>query len=256
MGTRISDLTPVSSLTGTELVPVVQNGNTRSATVSQLKDSTVPQPSTSIPFVNSGTGAVGTSLKYSRADHVHPALSSLDPDAYLASLYMSRSAYDIPSRNNMYSTAVNPTSGTFYLSIFAPVVDLSIKNISFSQSTTTVVPTLCKVGLYSWNESTGVAVLIASSSNIAISTGNGIVTAAFSDASTRQLTAGVTYGIGLIAVGTYSSGQFPIAFTIASVTSSSFTPSYSKTNTGLTDLPSSQSVWSSSGGGRPFFRLT
>jgi hypothetical protein len=256
MGTRISDLTSATTLTGNEFIPVVQNGNTLKATVDQLKDSTVPNPATQTPSANSGVGSVGTSLKYAREDHVHPKSASLDPDVYLASLYMSRSAYDIPSRNNLYSTTTTPTSGTFYLSIFSPVVDLSVRNISFSQSAATAFPTLCKVGLYSWDESTGIATLIAASSNITISSGAGLVTAQFSDGVTRNLTAGSTYGIGFIAVGTYTTNQFVTIFAVTSLTTSSLTPSYAKTNTGMTDLPSSQSVWTSSNGGRPFFRLT
>lgn len=37
----------------------------------------IRQPSTATPLVNSGTGAVGTSTRYSRGDHIHPLLNSL-----------------------------------------------------------------------------------------------------------------------------------------------------------------------------------
>lgn len=36
-------------------------------------------PATAVPLVDAGTGAVGTSTKYAREDHVHPELTGLDP---------------------------------------------------------------------------------------------------------------------------------------------------------------------------------
>ena len=45
------------------------------AYVNRILIPTVPQPATTVPLVDSGSGAVGGSLLYARQDHVHPAAS-------------------------------------------------------------------------------------------------------------------------------------------------------------------------------------
>jgi hypothetical protein len=43
------------------------------------EDAGAPGPATALPLSDSGTGVVGTSVKYAREDHRHPELTGLDP---------------------------------------------------------------------------------------------------------------------------------------------------------------------------------
>lgn len=58
--------------------PLGTNNNTIATTAFVLQN-TASAPSTSVPLVDSGTGAVGASLNYARADHVHPTDATRAP---------------------------------------------------------------------------------------------------------------------------------------------------------------------------------
>lgn len=74
-GVALTSLAPKASpaLTGTPTAPTAaaDTNTTQLATTAFV----VGQASSSTPLANSGAGAVGTSLRYARADHVHPATS-------------------------------------------------------------------------------------------------------------------------------------------------------------------------------------
>lgn len=61
--------------------PATADNDTSIATTAFVKaqgyatSASVPVPATATPLVESGTGTVGTSVKYAREDHVHPALA-------------------------------------------------------------------------------------------------------------------------------------------------------------------------------------
>ena len=75
MSTKISQLPVVSSLTGTELVPIVQGGVTSRTTVSQfLAPVSAPTGSSLVGFQQSGTGAVARTLQ----DKSRESVSMLD----------------------------------------------------------------------------------------------------------------------------------------------------------------------------------
>jgi hypothetical protein len=63
----------IATLTAPLLLPNVAPTNALEATTKQYVDGSIRAPATATPLVELGSGAVGTSVKYAREDHVHPA---------------------------------------------------------------------------------------------------------------------------------------------------------------------------------------
>jgi hypothetical protein len=100
---------PIATASANGSVKIGANINvTADGTISVVAN---PSPSSTVPAANSGTGAVGTSANYARADHVHPAVTvpvAASPTAKVG------------------TTAVNGSAATFMRSDAAPPIDLTI----------------------------------------------------------------------------------------------------------------------------------
>jgi hypothetical protein len=70
--------------------PATADNDTSIATTAFVKSqgyassASVPVPATAVPVIESGTGAVGTSVKYAREDHVHPIASGGGSAVYVS----------------------------------------------------------------------------------------------------------------------------------------------------------------------------
>jgi Collagen triple helix repeat (20 copies) len=98
-GKLISDLallaSPVFSGDPQAPTPATADSDTSIATTAFVKaqgyatSASVPVPATAVPVIESGTGAVGASVKYAREDHVHPATSVAIPSGTVMLFYQA-----------------------------------------------------------------------------------------------------------------------------------------------------------------------
>jgi hypothetical protein len=195
----------VSSVTGT--APIVSSGGSTpaiSVTAASTSASGVVQLSDSTSTTSSVLAATPTAVKTAYdlaaavADNVHRSFG------------FSSSAIETWSRATATSSSSNwSSSGRAQFAMFTPVKNLTVSSASlFVAGTAAVGTTVARMGLYTWNESTGTATLVAQTANdtTLFSTLNTIQSRSFDTTggypSSYSLVAGTAYAFAAIWVGT------------------------------------------------------
>ena len=145
------------------------------------------------------------------------------------------------ARNANVPNSISWTStGRVYFAIFTPVKNLTIGTASFYCTTTPTTTTTARMGLYTWDQATGTATLVARTANDATLFGTAAVvqSRAFDTTggypATYTLTAGSAYAFGMIFVGT---GNPTVgALTITNTALSGLTPRLSGQRASQSDL--------------------
>lgn len=140
-------------------------------------------------------------------------------------------------------------SGTIYLEFFTPVNTLTVSQITMINNTTASSGlTLCRMGLYSFDETTATLVAQTASDTTLFNSSATAYTRSFSTAggypATYQLVAGTRYALGFICVGT----TMP-TFAVASpaVGANLIAPKIYTTKTAQTDLATPITVFTNAG---------
>jgi hypothetical protein len=112
------------------------------------------------------------------------------------------------SRLTLAGVNAGASSGRIDLAIFTPARDLTVGTASVFVVTIGTAITLARLGLYTWDQATGTATLVARTANDPTISGTALTvqSRAFDTTggypSTYTLTAGSVYGFGMIQVGT------------------------------------------------------
>jgi hypothetical protein len=144
------------------------------------------------------------------------------------------------------------TSGSVYFTFFTSMWTTTVNSISVaSAGTLTSGTSLIRFGLYTFNESTGVATLVARSANTTsiFTAPNTLATLVFSTTggypSTYELVAGTRYALGVIVLAS-TPGSVYTAFDTPPAALSTLAPRITGVVGGQTDLPASTTVSASS----------
>jgi hypothetical protein len=154
--------------------------------------------------------------------------------------YQASGTIDAVSRGNVQSNSVL-ASGTAYFTCFTPSATLTVRQavISTGFSSAMTFAGVVRIGLYTYDDSTVTATLVASTPNdtALFSTAGTTYTKSFT--ANYTLVAGQRYAVGIIYWSTSGSGVGPqiACANIAGVTSD-LLPSMCRQKTGLLDLPS------------------
>ena len=197
----------VSSVTGTS--PIVSSGGTTpaiSVTAASTSASGVVQLSNSVSTTSSVLAATPTAVKTA----YDLAAAAAAADNVHLSLGFGSSAIETWSRGNAATTAASWTSsGRAQFAMFTPVKNLTVSAASlFVAGTAGGGTTLARMGLYTWNESTGTATLVAqtASDTTLFDSLNTLQTRSFDTTggypASYSLVAGTTYAFAAIWVGT------------------------------------------------------
>ena len=153
---------------------------------------------------------------------------------------------DTASRNGNNSATL--TSGNVYFSMFTPLWSTTINSISVaSASALTTGTSLIRFGLYTFNESTGAAVLVArtAATTSIFTSANTLATLSLNTTggfpSTYTLQAGTRYALGVIIVASNPGSVFTSYNSMPAVLSS-LSPKLTGVVGGQTDLPTSTTV--------------
>ena len=144
--------------------------------------------------------------------------------------------------------------------MFTPLYDLTVSQITVSSGTASAPSgvSLIKYGLYTWNETTKVATLVAKTANdiTVLASGNVVYTRSFDTTggwpATYTLNAGQRYAVASLAIATTTPnmfGMYPGSNLLQ------LTPIMSKSLTGQSDLPVSATL-TTAGGQTYFSRLS
>jgi hypothetical protein len=164
------------------------------------------------------------------------ATGVVDFTNYLASIGQSSSVIETTERNSaLTTTAAN--SGILFLMMITPVVNTTVTKLSINVTTAaTGTVTLFRMGIYSFNEGTDTATLLASTANVTTAvTAIQLSELALTTPTSITLVAGTRYAIGFIGTGYTTSPSMSIA-SIATVISA-LPPVMSRSISGQTDLP-------------------
>jgi len=166
---------------------------------------------------------------------------------------------DTYDRQILNNNAALFTSGGLFLSFFTPSENITISSITFVSGSTNVsgTPTLVRIGLFTYDETTLTLVAATASDTNIGATANTAYTRSLSTdgslPSTYQLVRGNRYAIGLLQVGaTNISG---VGCSGSNNVLSSLPPRLSGTVSGLSDLPTSTTSVTNTTS-RPWFRVT
>lgn len=157
---------------------------------------------------------------------------------YLSAVGMSSTALDIPSRYGV-SGAITVGSGYIVLSTFTPLQDFTASNISMASTSAVTAGTLTRMGLFTWDDSTATATLVARTANdtTIFTAATTVYTRAFDTTggypASYTLKAGTRYAIGFICVG--STGGTVLAGNTSS-TITQLLPRVAYAKSGQTDL--------------------
>ena len=164
------------------------------------------------------------------------ATGVVDFTNYLASIGQSSSVIETTERNSaLTTTAAN--SGILFLIMITPVVNTTVTKLSINVTTAaTGTVTLFRMGIYSFNEGTNTATLLASTANVTTAvTAIQLSELALTTPTSITLVAGTRYAIGFIGTGYTTSPSMSNA-SVASVISA-LPPVMSRSLSGQTDLP-------------------
>jgi hypothetical protein len=144
------------------------------------------------------------------------------------------------------------SSGNVYFTFFSPMWSSTVNSISISSAgTATTGASLIRFGLYTFNEGTGLATLVAQtfSSTSVFGSTNSLATLVFDTSggypATYTLTPGVRYALGVIVVAAVPGNVYTTNTSIPA-SLGSLTPRITGVVGGQTDLPSSTTISSTS----------
>lgn len=165
---------------------------------------------------------------------------------------------DIPSRDAGLQV-VTLVSGTFYVTYFTPVKDMTVSTITVANGNAASSGlTTCRMALYSTssaNNTSNLAAELATTANdTTIFTTNNTAYAR-SLSSSVNLTAGTRYAVGLLIVGT-TMGNCVMTSMANTLAVQGLNPRMTGTLSGQTALPSSFPVTTNTAATRIFFRLS
>jgi hypothetical protein len=124
--------------------------------------------------------------------------------------------------------------------MFTPVKNLTVGTASFYNATVPTSTTTARMGLYTWNDATGTATLVAQTANdtTLFGTASVLQSRAFDTTggypATYTLTAGSAYAFGMIFVGVGLPTVGALAFTLSTL--QGFTPRVSGLKSAQSDL--------------------
>ena len=193
------------------------------------------QGSTGATGVVGGQGSTGAT-GVSGNDGATGATGVVDFTNYLASIGQSSSVIETTERNSALSSTA-AQGGSLFLMMITPVVNITVTKLSISvANASTGTVTLFRMGVYSFNEGTNTATLIASTANVPSSTSPAqLAELPLTSPASITLVAGTRYAIGFIGTG-YTTAPSIASATIPA-TVSALSPVMSKSVAGQTDLP-------------------
>ena len=196
------------------------------------------------------TGATGVQ-GIQGATGVAGATGETDWTPYLVSIGQSSTLIETINRNGQIS-GTSITTGSAYFNMLTPVVNTTISKLAISISSSGSGATLFKMGVYSYDEGTNTATLIASTANVPTSIDTAqIAELNFSPPASITLTAQTRYAFVFLQVG----GSSPIISSVATpIILSQAPPLIVKRQAGLSDLPSTVTPISSITGFRFWLR--
>jgi len=165
---------------------------------------------------------------------VETQITPADFANYLASIGQSSTLIETVERNVTFTSA-SATSGTMYFSMLTPVVNTTISKLAINVvAAATGTPTLFRMGVYSYNEATNTATLLASTANVT----SAITSVQIAELTISSITliAGMRYAFAFLGVGFTTAPSFS-SITVP-VNLNQTAPLIIKTQGGLTDLPS------------------
>ena len=137
------------------------------------------------------------------------AAAAVAADNFHLAMGFTTTTIETFSRNlTVVNSATWGASGRVLFAMFTPVKNLTIGTASFYCTTTPTTTTTARMGLYTWDNATGTATLVARTANDATLFGTAAVlqSRAFDTTggypATYTLTAGSAYAFGIIFVGT------------------------------------------------------
>jgi hypothetical protein len=165
---------------------------------------------------------------------------------YLASIGQSSTVIETIERNSAFASTA-ATSGTLFLMMITPVVNTTITKLSLNIITAaTGTGTLFKMGVYSFNEGTNTATLLASTASVTSAvTAIQLAELPLTSPTSITLVAGTRYALGFLAVG-YTTNPSPSS-AIVPTNLSTLPPVMSRSVSGQTDLPATVVAASSPG---------
>lgn len=176
--------------------------------------------------------------------------NSVSQDWYRASLHNSTTTLDVPNRELVNGTTSLSTNIT-YFSFFTPTEDMTVSNISFSSGSTVASGvTLCRFGLYTFNEGTTTATLVARTNNDAsrFTVGNTIYTGALDSTggypTSYTLTAGNRYAVAVVIVASSNPTLASVAGGSASTAILAASPRMAGFASATSDLPTTRTSFS------------
>lgn len=223
-----------------------------------------------VPFSSSAQGVVGASgggtSNFLRADGTWAAPSGggsgMSDTLYRASERLSATAVDAIPRLATLTANQTLTANRCYWTFFSPTVSLTVSQMAAAcYGTPAAGMTLCRMGLYTFNESTGALTLVAqtASDTTLFAAANTIYTRSFSTAggypASFALTAGTTYAAAIVQLGA-TTAPGVVGTSVAQSILAALSPPLALMTTGNTDLPTSATPTTNSESKAIWFRLS
>lgn len=202
------------------------------------------------PITNSGTSSnpnigINQSLLTIAESQVTNLSTDLSvrPTATAIQQFLNQSSTVLDIYPRYATTNGSIVSGGVYFSMFTPLVNQTVSNITYVSGAATTTPTLVRFGLYSWDDSTSTATLLArTASDTTIFNASGAFTRAFDttggypasytlQAGTRYATAYIVVATGVPTIGVHPNGSTVLHGLL---------PRLDSYYTGATDLPTSK----------------
>ena len=164
---------------------------------------------------------------------------------YLASVGQSSTVIETIERNSAVGSTA-PNSGILFLMMITPIVNTTITKLSTYVASASSGTTLFRMGVYSFNEGTNTATLLASTANSPTATQSiQLAELPLTSPTSITLAAGARYAFGFIGVGHTLAPTLTSALIAPAV--SALSPIMSRSVAGQTDLPATIVATSSPG---------
>ena len=190
-------------------------------------------------------GATGLAGSPGGATGATGATGTTDYTNYLASIGQSPNIIETIERNSAVASTA-PNSGILFLMMITPVVNITITKLSTYVASASSGTTLFRMGVYSFNEGTNTATLLASTANSPTATQSiQLVELPLTSPTSVTLVGGTRYAFGFIGVGHTLAPTLASATIVSAI--SALPPVMSRSVSGQTDLPATVVATSSPG---------
>jgi hypothetical protein len=164
---------------------------------------------------------------------------------YLASVGQSSTVIETIERNSAVASTA-PNAGILFLMMITPIVNTTITKLSVYVASASFGTTLFRMGVYSFNEGTNTATLLASTDNSPTATQSiQLVELPLTSPTSITLSAGTRYAFGFIGVGHTLAPTLTSASIVSTL--SALPPVMSRSVPGQTNLPATVVATSSPG---------